>query len=178
MIIRRVVTGHDENGKSVFLSDGPPPRAKRFAHTPGFESNPVWITGAKIGSARDCAVDPTAEAETLHAEPGGSVLLVVTFPPDTVMADPGFDMGAAWPEHLSELPGIAERFEPDSPGMHRTDTLDYAIVMSGEISLELDGGVQKHLVAGDIVVQQGTRHAWRNRSDTAATVAFCMLGRS
>ena len=94
------------------------------------------------------------------------------------MADPGFDMGAAWPEHLSELPGIAERFEPDSPGMHRTDTLDYAIVMSGEISLELDGGVQKHFVAGDIVVQQGTRHAWRNRSATAATVAFCMLGRS
>ena len=76
MIIRRVVTGHDENGQSVFLSDGPPPRAKRFAHTPGFESNPVWITGAKIGSARDWRRRPDrggrdAPCRTRRVRPAG-----------------------------------------------------------------------------------------------------------
>ncbi len=176
MMIRRIVTGHDANGRSVIVSDGPPPRAKAFAHTPGFVSNPVWVTGRDHGDARGRQVDPTVDATSLHAEPGGSVLLVVTFPPDSTMAD--LDMATAWPEHVTELPGIAERFEPDAPGMHRTDTLDYAIVMAGEISLELDDGVRKHLVAGDVVVQQGTRHAWRNRSDAPATLAFCMLGRS
>jgi mannose-6-phosphate isomerase-like protein (cupin superfamily) len=140
-------------------------------------SSPVWVTPPGPGEARSRAMDPTISATSLHAEPGGSVMLVITFPPDAVMMQQDFDMARAWPEHVAELPGIAERFEPDAPGMHRTDTLDYAIILSGEITLELDDGVRKQLSAGDIVVQQGTRHAWRNLGRTPATLAFCMLGR-
>jgi hypothetical protein len=58
------------------------------------------------------------------------LFLIITFPPDSVMTRPDFDFSAAWPEHVAEVPGIAERFESDAPGMHRTDTLDYAIVLS------------------------------------------------
>jgi len=170
MIIRRVVTGHDEAGKAIFKSDGPSPRSREFAHTPGFVLNPVWIAGE--GDSED---DTTPVATTLHAARGGTVMLVITFPPDSVMA--GLDMAVAGAEHLEHIPGIADRFEPEAPGMHRTDTIDYAIVMSGEISLELDDGEIKHLNTHDVVVQQGTRHAWRNRSNAPATLAFCMIGR-
>ena len=169
MIPRRIVTGHNASSKSVFLSDGPAPRAKAFEHTPGFVSNPIWITGSGT-----CEADPTPAAITLHAPPGGSVMLVITFPPDSVMQS--LDMAQAWPEHLAEFPGIAERFEPETPGMHRTDTTDYAIVLSGEIWLELDDGAKKHLAAHDVVVQQRTRHAWRNTSEAPTTLAFCMIG--
>jgi hypothetical protein len=177
MIVRRVVTGHDKAGKSVFLSDGPTPRAKEFKHTQGFVLNTAWITAREIPTAGDNEPDLTISATSLHADPGGSVFLIITFPPDSVMTRADFDFSAAWPEHVAEVPGIAERFEPDAPGMHRTDTLDYAVVLSGEIWLELDDGAMRRLVKNDVVVQQGTRHAWRNKADAPATLAFCMLGR-
>jgi hypothetical protein len=177
MIVRRVVTGHDKAGKLVFVTDGPTPRAKEFKHTPGFALNTVWIAGHEAPVAGKNEPDLTVSAKTLHAEPGGSVFLVITFPPDSVMTRADFDFSVAWPEHLAEVPGIAERFEPDAPGMHRTDTLDYAVVLSGEIWLELDDGAERHLVKNDVVIQQATRHAWRNKANAPATLAFCMLGR-
>jgi hypothetical protein len=177
MIVRRVVTGHDKSGKSVFLSDGPTPRAKEFKHTPGFVLNTAWISAPELPAAGHNEPDLTVSATSLHADAGGSVFLVITFPPDSVMTRADFDFSAAWPEHVAETPGIAERFEPEAPGMHRTDTLDYAIVLSGEIWLELDDGATRHLVKNDVVIQQGTRHAWPNKSDFPATLVFCMLGR-
>ncbi len=64
--------------------------------------------------------------------------------------------------------------EPDNPGMHTTRTIDYGIILSGEIDLELDEG-EVHLAAGDVVVQRGTRHAWRNRSEEPCRVAFILI---
>jgi hypothetical protein len=177
MIVRRIVTGHDEAGRSVFLSDSPTPRAREFKHTPGFALNTLWISAPAVPPAGHNEPDLTISAQFLHADPGGSVFLIITFPPDSVMADADFDFAAAWPEHFAEVPGIAERFESDAPGMHRTDTLDYAVVLSGEIWLELDDGLSRHLLKDDVVVQQGTRHAWRNKSNGHATLVFCMLGR-
>ena len=69
------------------------------------------------------------------------------------------------------IPGLAERFEPDNPVMHTTDTNDYGIVLDGEIWLELDDGRVQHLRQHDIVIQNGTRHAWRNKSDRPALMA-------
>jgi quercetin dioxygenase-like cupin family protein len=77
---------------------------------------------------------------------------------------------------LARLPGLAEAFERDGSQMHATPTLDYALVLDGELWLELDDGETVHLAAGDIVVQQATRHAWRNKGERAATIAFFMLG--
>jgi quercetin dioxygenase-like cupin family protein len=73
-------------------------------------------------------------------------------------------------------PGIAERFEPGNPGMHTTDTVDYVVVLAGEVWLELDDGQLTELRAGDTVVQNGTRHAWRNRSTEPVTLAVVQVG--
>jgi mannose-6-phosphate isomerase-like protein (cupin superfamily) len=102
--------------------------------------------------------------------------MVVTFPPDAVMGGAGFDPERAELEQAQQLPGLAERFEAGNPGMHTTDTLDYDIVLDGEIWLELDDGAEVHLQQGDLVVQCGTRHAWRNRGARPATMAFVLVG--
>src|SRR3546814_2690014 len=75
----------------------------------------------------------------------------------------GFDPVEADREQLEHLPGLAELFEADCPGMHRTQSIDYDIVVEGRIWLELDDGTEVELHAGDVAVQQGNRHAWRNK---------------
>jgi hypothetical protein len=102
--------------------------------------------------------------------------MVVAFPPDQVMMSPSFNPMAAAQENLRVAPGLAETFEVDAPGMHTTDTIDYGIVLKGEVWLELDDGKVEHLKEGDVVIQNGTRHAWRNRGTTVAVVAFVLIG--
>ena len=81
-----------------------------------------------------------------------------------------------WQHLEGKLPGLVESMEPDRPGMHGTDSIDYGIVLSGEILLELDDGATVHLEPGDCVVQQGTRHAWRNHTSQPCTMAFVLVG--
>jgi quercetin dioxygenase-like cupin family protein len=76
----------------------------------------------------------------------------------------------------AKLPGLAETLEPEHPGMHTTDTVDFDVVLSGEIYLELDDGKEVLLKAGDCVVQNGTRHAWRNRSSQPCLLAVALIG--
>src|SRR5207248_1847037 len=79
----------------------------------------------------------------------------------------------AMAEVEEKLPGMIGHMEPDAPGMHTTDTVDFEVVLSGEVWLELDDGAEVHLKPGDTVVQNGTRHAWRNKgSEPATLVAF------
>ena len=73
--------------------------------------------------------------------------MFVTFPPDTVMMSPSFDPAAAGQEYMEHMPELASKFEMDNPGMHTTDTVDYGIVLEGEVWLELDDGKQVHLQA-------------------------------
>jgi quercetin dioxygenase-like cupin family protein len=87
-----------------------------------------------------------------------------------------FDPEAAGREYLEFLPGLAESFDPDGSGMHRTATVDYDVIVSGELWLELDDGELRHLRAGDIVIQNGTRHAWRTRSDSPAVMLAVLVG--
>ena len=77
---------------------------------------------------------------------------------------------------MEQVPDIASKFEPDNPGMHVTDTVDYAIVLEGEVWLELDDGAQHHLEAHDVVIQNGTRHAWRNKTNRPVKMVFVMIG--
>jgi quercetin dioxygenase-like cupin family protein len=175
MTVRRVVTGRDSRGKSVVAHDGPPPWSKVFEHTPGFASSFVWATTAYV---KPDQADPTEVATSIVPGPGGSSLLIVTFPPDSVMADPTFDPEAAGREHAEESPGLVDYFEPDSPGMHTTPTIDYGIVLDGEVWLELDDGETVHLKKHDIIVQNGTRHAWRNRSASPVKIAFVLIGQT
>jgi hypothetical protein len=171
--IRRVVTGHSDAGRAVVKADGTPPRTSVFQHIPGMVSRLVWATAAVPALPHDGA-DPTSAVTSIVPGPGESRLLVVTFPPDSVFASPDFDGAAAQRENLAVSPGLAERFEPD--GMHETPTVDYGIVLDGEVWLELDNGCAQRLVQHDVVVQNGTRHAWRNKSTRPATLAFVLIG--
>jgi quercetin dioxygenase-like cupin family protein len=74
------------------------------------------------------------------------------------------------------MPEFASKFELDHPGMHTTDSVDYGIVLEGEVWLELDDGKQVHLKRHDVVVQNGTRHAWRNKTDKPVKMAFVLIG--
>ena len=173
--IRRVITGHRDN-KAVFVRDENVPRAHDFVHVPGMSMALIWATSPAPAIASQA--DPIDAASTFIPPLGETRLFVVTFAPDAVMGAAGFDGAAAGRENAEHCPDIAAKIEPDNPGMHRTDTVDYAIVLSGEVWLELDDGQTKHLKANDVVIQNGTRHAWRNRSAAPVTVAFVMVGAS
>ncbi len=175
MRIRRVVTGKNGDGKSVVVSDGYSPREVVFEHTPGFVSSPLWRTHA-TPDLREGHACPMQEVSSLLAVPGGAVFMLVTFPPDSVMAAADFDAQKAVQEHLAAVPGITETFEPDNPGMHATPTLDFATVVKGVVVLELDDGQTVTLGPGDAVVQHGARHAWRNPGNEPATLSVVMLG--
>lgn len=175
MSIRRVVTSHDAAGRSILAEDAPVRRSHDYKHISGFSTALVWST-QRMPAVPDEGMDPTQAATSFVPEPGGTRFIVVTFPPDSVMMRESFDPVAAGQEYMENLPGLAERFEMDNPGMHTTDSVDYGILLDGEIWLELDDGKQVHLKGHDMVIQNGTRHAWRNKSDKPATIAFVLIG--
>lgn len=175
MAVRRIVTGHAQDGKSVFVSDSLAPRTAVFKSVPGFAPALVWETRPNAFVPAD-GTDPSLSSKSFVPAPGATSLQVVIFPPDSVMLSPEFDAAAAGAEYLKALPGLAEKFEMEHPGMHTTDTVDYGVLLDGEIHLELDDGETKKLDLHTVVVQNGTRHAWRNKSDKPATMLFVLVG--
>ena len=172
MKIRRLVTGQTSSGKSVFVSDeqveGPD-----LALLPGFEFHRMWGSDTKPSLPAD-GKPPAFPGYFPPAE--GYRFGFFTLPPNTVRRAENIDVATALAEMQAKLPGLAEVMEPDRPGMHTTDTVDYDVIVSGEVWLELDDGAQVFLKAGDCVVQNGTRHAWHNRSDAPCVIAVCLLG--
>lgn len=172
MTVRRVLVGND-GGISRVLADGQPPRSSRAAATPGFEQALLWST-APIPSLND-ASDQTQAVASFVPGPGETRVISLSIPPDAVYADPSFDPVAADEEFRRNSPGLAEHFEADHPGVHRTPTVDYAVVVSGELWLELDDE-EVLLRTGDVAVQIGTRHAWRNKGDYPAQLFGVLVG--
>jgi len=172
MSVRRVVTGHDRNGKAVFASDQEVDPLT-LALMPGWEFRPLW--GADQAPTFPDDGGPTAQPS--HLPPvGGYRFMVTTVPPGVVSVPPGLDLRAGLAEMEEKLPGVLACLEPDNPGMHTTDTIDFEVVLSGELILELDDGVEKVLRPGDTVVQNGTRHRWSNRGTEPAVMAVFMVG--
>jgi Cupin domain len=171
-----VVTGHGADGRPTIVADGPLPRFVERRAIPGMADGVVWATGVGQGAPEDGA-DPTPGLEPLLPPPGETRFNTVTLPPDAIFAAADFDPGAAAAENAEVIPELARLMDdPENPGMHRTATVDYVIVLDGEIVLEMDGGDEVTLGQGDIVIQNVTRHAWRNRSDRGATLAVVMVG--
>ncbi|HXC44616.1 MAG TPA: cupin domain-containing protein, partial [Candidatus Dormibacteraeota bacterium] len=146
---RRIVTGN-VSGKSVVQSDEPLP-AYEFKTVPGYEHTLIWVNPAMPDLGKEQRFD--LYPESVVPGPGGTSLHLVTFPPSSVFADPSFDGEAARREALIRLRGLADHFEKEDPAMHRTNTVDYAIVFDGEMWLELDDAKTVHLKKGDVVVQ-------------------------
>jgi mannose-6-phosphate isomerase-like protein (cupin superfamily) len=151
MGVRRVVTGVDDSGRSVFLSDGEAFGGDQWAE--------VWITDPRDGM--DAVVDPQLGMTVLEPPAGGTAWRVFEVPTDE-------DMRAAMAAAASTMEGI------EADGFHTTQTVDYVMVLDGEVALELDTG-EVTLGPGDCVVQRGTRHAWRNRSGAPVKMMAVML---
>jgi hypothetical protein len=173
MRVRRVVTGHNAEGKAVVARDTEVD-GLRPALTPGTEFHRLWG-----GDATPTFPDDGSEPVQRQYFPavGGFRFGLFSVPPasEVAGAEPA-DLGAAFAEFEAALPGLAGHMEPDAPGMHTTATIDFEVVLDGEVWLELDDGVEIHLQPGDTVVQNGTRHAWRDHGDTTARLAVFIVG--
>ena len=138
---RRVVTGNI-NRTSVVQSDERLP-AYAFETVSGYEHTLFWVNPA----TPDLNIQQKFDRypDSVVPGPGGTSLHLVTFPPSSVFSDPSFDGEAARKESLSRLPGLADYFEKEDPAMHKTNTVDYAVVFEGEVCFELDDGKTVHL---------------------------------
>jgi quercetin dioxygenase-like cupin family protein len=168
--MRRIITGHNAQGKSVILSDGPSPHVLELAGMPGLALINLWVTdGAPASNAG--SADAAARPVVLEPPARGTIFRVVDFPPDAAMAG-RLDRGKAF-----EAMGAGHAMEagaPRHPGMHKTSSVDYALVLDGEIWALMDEGeVLMH--AGDCLVQRGTNHAWSNRTDRPCRMAFILV---
>lgn len=172
--MRRVITGVVD-GRAVILDDGPPVQRHEYSGWPGHETAVIWATAHKPSLPLSAEQQPQAGITVAPAQ-GETRLMIVRFPPDSIFADPRFDGAGYQQEAETYLKGLIDAFEPDGSGFHTTKSIDYDVVLEGEIWLELDDGVKTLLKQGDVVVQGGTRHAWRNRSDRDATMLFVLVG--
>jgi mannose-6-phosphate isomerase-like protein (cupin superfamily) len=175
MNIRRVVTGAEADGRAAVVADGPAPRSHDLVNVPGMSTSMLWATAPGEPIRLDGS-DPTPRVRRQLPEPGGTCFLVLRFPPDSVYADPSFDAAAANAERRIAFPGIIDVIDPDNPRMHTTNSVDYVVVLDGDLWLELGDGQLTRLGPGDTVVQNGTRHAWRNLSAQPATIAVVQVG--
>ena len=172
--VRRVVTGHDSEGRAVVAMDGPTPATFSNPLRPGYLWSQVWMTDASPAPI-DSGADPTDRPVKIEPADHGSVIRVIEFPPETPES---LAMARAQSKEVFARMGSAEaatgRAQSRHPLMHRTRTVDYGIVLEGSITMVLDDS-EVDLHAGDIVVQRGTNHAWSNRSDKPCRMVFILL---
>jgi mannose-6-phosphate isomerase-like protein (cupin superfamily) len=177
-VLRRIVTGVNSAGRSVIVEDGAPPVARKTSSgRPGAASRRVWVSFDSPAKIDD--PDRTPELPGLMPPAAGNVMTYVDFPPEP--KDPAeraklleaAQQGKGGPPQESGL----KKGGAGAPhhGMHTTDTLDYAIVLSGEIYAIVDEG-ETLMKTGDILIQRGTSHSWDNRSDEVCRVLFVMMG--
>jgi mannose-6-phosphate isomerase-like protein (cupin superfamily) len=173
MDIRRVVTGHDADGKAVFVDDQMVAPVT-LALVPGNEFHRFWGADS-VRTFPDDGSRP--EAGEYFPPVGGFRFGFFTIPPDGgAGAPPNLDFDAALAEFEEKLPGMGRYLEPAEPGMHTTATVDYGVVVSGQAILELDDGAKVTLDVGDAYIQNGTRHRWSNTGDVPAVLAVTLIG--
>jgi mannose-6-phosphate isomerase-like protein (cupin superfamily) len=170
--IRRVVTGHDAAGRARLVDDGEV-EPITTALMPGAAAYRLWGRDERPAFPDDGA---PRSADAYYPPPDGSRFMINVIPPGELVPAPGVDTAGALAELERLMPGAMARNEPDAPGMHTTDSIDYVLVVSGEVTLELDDGEQTVLRAGDAVVQNGTRHAWRNHGTGPCTIVGVAIG--
>jgi hypothetical protein len=161
------------------MSEGEAPRVTEMRNLAGLRAVEIWATDVtpQLPTTGD---DPTVSMTAFIPPPGGTRLRIVSFPPDARVADlaaqGAIDLPEGGAEFAAAAPDLAATFEAEHPGMHTTTTIDYNLVLSGEIWCELDDGAMVQLRAGDCLVQCGTRHGWRNKSDETCVMASMMVG--
>ena len=173
--INRIVTAVDDAGRSVFAD--PEPMASSV--TLGLTIHNIWGTADGIPTV-GAGANPSAVPFPFFPGPGGHRVALVQFPPAAQDAhaespDPEAAERAA-AGAAADQPGLLDVFDPDDPGFHITDSIDYGFCVDGEMWLVLDDGAERHITPGTLVVQRGTRHAWQNRSERPCTMLYVILG--
>jgi hypothetical protein len=168
---RRVVTGHNAEGKSIFIADAATPHL--YQRSPGSAVvMELWETSATPADNRGND-DAIARGFRLPPPKNGSVFRIIEYPPDSARLKAlaaeraGPDDGSGWLQ-------AADKGGARHLGFHKTSSVDYAIVLSGEIVALMDEG-EVLLKAGDVLIQRGTNHAWSNRTEEPCTVAFVLI---
>lgn len=172
--IRRIVTGHDMNGKAVFSEIGPLPTVVPLATIPGTVFHEIWSTQATPAAVGNGA-DPTLGPLVLSPPQNGTRIRIVDIPPDT---DDFLRHGAARMHdafaQIGEAGASTVKAASPHPLMHRTESIDYGVVLQGALTLVLDDS-EVELAPGDVVVQRGTNHAWANRSAAPCRMLFVLV---
>ena len=175
---RRALTGRDEAGKSVFRSFDVTPKVVEIDSNPGLTFYELYMTEGVPGLT-GLEPDPMLTGTKAFPGPGGTMFRLISYPPrrpEGYKPPLGVTFESALRELSEKVPGMGDHFERDAPGMHTSDTIDYGIVVRGEMTLELDDGQKVHLRQGDCIVQNGTRHRWRNPLPEPCLMAFISIG--
>lgn len=176
---KRVLTGRDPSGKSVFKAAGITPQVIRIDSNPGLTFYELYATEG-IPGVTGTEPDPMLRKTKDFPNPGGTNFRLISYPPRRPAGwkpPAGVTFDSAMAELDAKVPGMGRHFDREAPGMHATETIDYGIVVRGEMTLELDDGKIMHLHQGDCVVQNGTRHRWRNPSASEpCLMAFVSVG--
>jgi hypothetical protein len=167
--IRRIVTGDDAQGRSRIVEDAPAPAVRTVAERPGYRSVNVWRTTQTPASIGDA--DSSLEHKGILPPKNGNILRIIDFPPEP--KDPA-ERERRIRATFSGMFHDATHDGRKHPGMHLTETVDYAIVLEGEIWSVMDEG-ETLMRAGDVLIQRGTNHAWANRSEKTARIAFVLI---
>lgn len=172
--IHRVVTGHDAAGRAIVSSDGPLPSVIEIAAIPGTVFHEVWSTSVTPAPV-DNGPDPTLGPIVLPPPRHGTRMRFVDIPPDTAdyLAHGAARMQDAFAQ-IGDAKASTVRADSPHPLMHRTESVDYGIVIEGEMTLVLDTA-EVLLKAGSVVVQRGTNHAWANRSGRPCRMLFILV---
>ncbi|TNF56883.1 MAG: cupin domain-containing protein [Burkholderiales bacterium] len=172
--IHRVVTGHDPDGRAIVTSDVPLPTVVEIAAIPGTVFHEVWSTTGAPAPV-DNGADPTRGPLMLPPPALGTRMRFVDIPPDTAefLAHGAANMKAAFSQIGDEKASTVQAHSPH-PLMHRTESVDYGIVIEGEMTLVLDDS-EVLLKPGSVVVQRGTNHAWANRSGRPCRMLFVLV---
>ena len=172
--IHRVVTGHNAQGQAIVVSNGPLPTVVEIAAIPGTVFHEVWSTSGAPAPV-DNGADPTLGSLTLPPPKHGTRFRFVDIPPDTeeFLAHGAQRMKDAFSQIGDEAASTVKAQSPH-PLMHRTESVDYGVVIEGEMTLVLDQG-EVLLKPGSVVVQRGTNHAWANRSGKPCRMLFVLV---
>ena len=168
--IRRVVTGHDDNGRATVIMDSDATSILQRPNRPGVTLTNLWQVDS-IPAKMECHDDPVDGPLILHPPKNGSIFRIVQFDPEDPEVLAKLDGKAAFAE-MGAAANVVE--DARHPFMHRTDSVDYAVILTGEIYMMMDDD-DYLLKAGDTVVQQGTNHAWSNRGTEPCLIAFILV---
>jgi len=170
--VRRIVTIDDASGRSIAAADGPSPDMRTDPARPGFASTRIWVTDSSPARIEKSFRDALLSSHMLVPPPRGSLCRIVTIPPDASWRG---KVGASDVAVFFRIMGAgrASTFSSRAPHpyMQETATLDFCLILEGEVTLVLDTE-EVALAAGDTVVQRGTNHAWSNRSDRPCRIAI------